>query len=228
MIFVIGSDSDDWEGSESAYQAVGLDMGPLSSERVFGNWLALRGPWRNGLYHEAALYNSKLLLRLGSKTPTCFSQLGASHPDRELEIRVVGDHDGHFVVIIEAVQQQIGCEVDVGALLLDVEDFNRTWAARRLVGKRPPLGLRQEVSVVHGDARCRLQGADVGLLALGLGWVSGAAVYEGGEIAYAAYVVPWKQEPCQLPDVQPSVRSAPQGAIPASREYVNPEGESEL
>ena len=62
-------------GSESAYQAVGLDMGPLSSERVFGNWLALRGPWRNGLYHEAALYNSKLLLRLGSKTPTCFPSL---------------------------------------------------------------------------------------------------------------------------------------------------------
>ena len=66
---------------------------------------------------------------------------------------------------------------------------------------------------MEGDARCRPQSADVGLLALGLGWVSGAAVYEGGEVTYAAYVVAWKQEPCQLPDGQPSVRSAPQGAI---------------
>ena len=57
------------------YQAVGLVMGPLLSESVFGSWLALRGPRRNGLYHEAALYNSKLLLRLGSKTPTCFPSL---------------------------------------------------------------------------------------------------------------------------------------------------------
>ena len=66
---------------------------------------------------------------------------------------------------------------------------------------------------MEGDARCRLQGADVCLLALGLGWVSRAAGYEGGKVTYAAYVVLWKQEPRQLPDIQPSVRSAPQGAV---------------
>ena len=33
-----------------------------------------------------------------------FSQPGTSHSDWELEVRVVGDHDGHLVVILEAVQ----------------------------------------------------------------------------------------------------------------------------
>ena len=50
-------------------------MVPWASESVSGNWLALRGPRRSGLYHEAAPCNSKLLLRLGSKTPTDFPSL---------------------------------------------------------------------------------------------------------------------------------------------------------
>ena len=45
------------------------------SDNVSGNRLALRGPWRSGLYQEAALCNSRLRLRLGSKTPICLPSL---------------------------------------------------------------------------------------------------------------------------------------------------------
>ena len=95
-------------------------------------------------------------------------QLGPSHADGKLEVRVVGDDDGHLVLNFEAVQQQIGCQVDIGALFFGVEYFNRARAARRLVRQRPPFCLREEVSVVQGDVRYGLQGAKVGLLALGL------------------------------------------------------------
>ena len=64
-------------------------MVPWASESVSGNWLALRGPRRSGLYHEATPCNSKLLLRLGSKTPTSFPSLVLVHADGKLEVRVV-------------------------------------------------------------------------------------------------------------------------------------------
>ena len=38
--------------------------------------------------------------------------------NRQLEIRVVGDHDGDLAVALKGVEQQVGGEVDVGALLL--------------------------------------------------------------------------------------------------------------
>lgn len=57
----------------AGYQLVGLVMGPLSSWRMVGNWLALRGPARSGLYQLAALLRWKFRLPLGSNTPTCLS-----------------------------------------------------------------------------------------------------------------------------------------------------------
>ena len=55
----------------AGYQLAGLVMGPLVSWRMVGNWLALRGPARSGLYQLAALLRWKLRLSLGSNTPTC-------------------------------------------------------------------------------------------------------------------------------------------------------------
>ena len=37
----------------------------------------------------------------------------ARDADRQLEVRVVGDHDGKFVVVLEAVEKQVGREVDI-------------------------------------------------------------------------------------------------------------------
>ena len=59
----------------ASYQPAGFVMRPLASAKVSGNMLALKGPWRRGLYHEAALCSSKLRLRLGSKTLICFPSL---------------------------------------------------------------------------------------------------------------------------------------------------------
>ena len=66
---------------------------------------------------------------------------------------------------------------------------------------------------MQGNARYRLQGAKVSLLPLGLRRVPGTAGYQGGKVADPAYVVLGQQKPYQLPDVQPSVRRAPQGAV---------------
>ena len=140
-------------------------------------------------------------------------QLGPSHADGKLEVRVVGYNDGHLVVILEAVHQQIGCQIDIGALLFGVEYFNRPRAAHRLVRQRPPLSFGEQVPVVHGYSRYGLQGTKVSLLSLGLGWVPGAAGNQRGKVADPAYVVLGQQKPYQLPDVQPSVRRAPQGAV---------------
>ena len=59
----------------ASYQLAGFVTRPLASAKVSGNMLAFKGPWRRGLYHEAALCSSKLRLRLGSKTPICFPSL---------------------------------------------------------------------------------------------------------------------------------------------------------
>ncbi len=50
-------------------------------------------------------------------TPTLI-ELALGDLNRELEIRVVGDHDGDPAVALKGVEQQVGGEVDVGALLL--------------------------------------------------------------------------------------------------------------
>ena len=59
----------------SSHQTIGLVKGPFLSASVSGNWLALSGPRRSGLYQEAALYKVKLRFRLGSNTPTLFPSL---------------------------------------------------------------------------------------------------------------------------------------------------------
>jgi hypothetical protein len=43
-------------------------------------------------------------------------EVGLGDLNRELEIRVVGDHDGDLAVALKGVEQQVGGEVDVGAL----------------------------------------------------------------------------------------------------------------
>ena len=140
------------------------------------------------------------------------AQPGPGHADGELEVRVVRDHDGHLVVLLEAIHQQVGSEIDIGALFFGVEYLNRarTWS---LAGQRPPLRIGKEVSVVQGHCRNGLQGAKVSLLPLGLRWIVGAAGNQGGKVSYAAYLVVGQQKPHQLTDVQPSVGRAAQGAV---------------
>jgi hypothetical protein len=56
--------------------------------------------------------------RVGIRDADAKPELVLSDLDRELEVGVVGDHAGDLTVRLEGVEQQIGGEVDVGALLL--------------------------------------------------------------------------------------------------------------
>ena len=85
------------------------------------------------------------------KDPDLLPQPGPRHLDGTHEVGVVGDHDGHLVLIVEAVQQQVGCEIDVGTLLLGVEYLDAGRAGFRRPRQRPPLGLCKEVPVVDGQ-----------------------------------------------------------------------------
>ena len=53
------------------------------------------------------------------------AQLFADQLDRGLQIRVVGNDDGLFVVLLETVEQQVGRDVDVGALFLGLDDLHK-------------------------------------------------------------------------------------------------------
>src|SRR6266545_2271877 len=63
-------------------------------------------------------------------------ELGLGDLNRQLEIRVVRDHDGDLAVALKGVEQQVGGEVDVGALLLGLHDLDRARAALRRVRER--------------------------------------------------------------------------------------------
>ena len=143
-----------------------------------------------------------------------FPQLGSSHPDGKLEVGVVGDHYSHFVVIFEAVQQQVAREIDVRTLLLGVEYLDGARAGCCLLRQGPTLGIRKKMPVVDAQVRDGLLGTEISLLTLRLIGVFRAVDDFGGEVSYSTYVVFFgQQEACQLPDIQPAKRRTPQGTI---------------
>ena len=66
------------------------------------------------------------------------SELSLGDLDRQLEIGVVGDHHGNFAVALERVEQQVGGEIDVGALLLGLHHLDRARTSRRRVSEWHP------------------------------------------------------------------------------------------
>lgn len=65
----------------------------------------------------------------------------ANHIDWKDEVGVVGDHNGEFVVLLEAVQEEMRSKVDVGSLLLSIEDFHGARSRLRRGGEGSALAL---------------------------------------------------------------------------------------
>lgn len=59
------------------------------------------------------------------------SARAADYPQRPLEVVVVGDDDGDLGVLTEGVEQQVGGEVHVGALLLRSQNLDDLWRVGR-------------------------------------------------------------------------------------------------
>ena len=145
--------ADRGRASVRAYHPAGFVIGPLVSVSVSGKRLALSGPRRSGRYQEAARCSSKLRLRLGSKTPTGLPSLSrtirmGSSRSESLEITTAISYSSQ-----KPSTNKLGREIDVGPLLLGVEDLNGAWAGRRRPRQRSPLRLREEVPVVDGQVR---------------------------------------------------------------------------
>ena len=159
------------------------------------------------------MWSSKLRLRLGSKTPTCLFSLvlailmGSSRSE-SFETTTASSYSP-----LESVQQQVGRQIDVGPLLLGVQHLDGARAGLRLPCQGPPLPLGKEASVVDGQVGDGLKGAEISLLPLRLGGVIGPVGDEGGESSVSGHVVMGQQQPRQLPDVQPAMGRAPQGAV---------------
>ncbi len=113
------------------------------------------------------------------------SKLGLGDLNRQLEIGVVGDHDGHFAVALEGVEQQVGGEIDVRALLLGLHDLDRARTASRRVGEWHPRDVGEVVAVVDREAGNRLERAQVDLLPLRRVRVVGPGADGGGEVTDA-------------------------------------------
>ena len=135
------------------------------------------------------------------------------HVDGQHQVGVVGDYYGQLVVVLEAVQQQVGGEIDVGPFFLGIEYLHDARAGLRLPGQGPSLGLGQQVSVVDSEVGNGRQGAEVRLLALRLGGVIGPVGDQGGKVAYPADGVAGEQQPRQPPQVQPPVGRSAKGAV---------------
>ena len=81
------------------------------------------------------------------------AQLLASHSYRFEQIGIVGDHDGHIEVAAEGVEQEMGRQIDVRALLLRNPDFGGARSADRRVHEPLPLGVLDELTEMDGEAR---------------------------------------------------------------------------
>ena len=66
-------------------------------------------------------------------------QPGQGLPVERLDVGNIGDHDGQLIFVVEAVQQQVGCQVDVGTLLLGVHHLDDPRAAPREMSQRSAL-----------------------------------------------------------------------------------------
>ena len=139
-----------------------------------GSWLRRSACGRICLTKSAAFFSTCEILRLpGVTTPTRLPRCALTRRMPSARSAVVA-HDNRAVVGVEpAVVQQMHGEVDVGALLLRLDDAYRALAPDRLCERGRDL-MRQEVAEVNRDlGAVRLEGAEAELLALGLGRIVG-------------------------------------------------------
>lgn len=95
------------------------DGGKLGvAEGVFANLADESGDGNEGLAGLSAAVEG------GKDDADRKAQLFADQLDRSLQVRIIGNDDGLFVVLLETVQQQVGRDVDVRAFFLGLDDLH--------------------------------------------------------------------------------------------------------
>jgi hypothetical protein len=81
------------------------------------------------------------------------AQFLLDNPDGLQEVRVVGDHHGGVAAALKRIEEQVGRQVHVGALLLGADDLYGSRPDQRRVGEGHADGVGQVVSEMHHDTR---------------------------------------------------------------------------
>ena len=129
------------------------------------------------------------------------------------EIGVVADDHRGIATLLESVEEQIGRDIDIGALLfcLPNSDGSRTigWG----IHKRHPSGPGYKMSLVDFNEGEGTKSSEKGVLAGSLLRIVGAGSDPRGEIADFGDLVFRKETPTQSFKVEPLVRSVFNGPV---------------
>jgi hypothetical protein len=122
--------------------------------------------------------------------------------DRFDEIRISRHDASNLAAAAQRVVYEVGGEVDIGALLLEVDDANRL---RRVVDAPPPHLVALEQTEMTRQVRKRRERSEENLLSQSSIRVIHAAFDARSEVPDEDDVCLGQQEVCQLREVQPAM-----------------------
>lgn len=141
------------------------------------------------------------------------SELFVDDAYRFRKIRIVRHNDELIAVVAKRIDQHVGGDVDVGALLLDFHDLCRVRTTRRRIGESHARLALQKVAIVNGKVRNRFEGANENLLPSRHMWIGGRAFYRGREVSDPVDRKSGENCKAELSDVEPLVWSALSGSV---------------
>ena len=146
-----------------------------------------------------------------------------THQAHRLEqVGAIGDHHGGVVLAQEPVDQEVGRQIHVGALLLRYPHPRRGRALRGRNNKSLHFGVLHELTEVDAQIRERTQRRQVGVLPLALVRPAARRIQRSGEVAPEHDFAVRERLPTELHEVEPLVRLEPTAAESGVVEVIAP------